>query len=60
MDFELRLERPGQLKPWLSAIVMGLAYFLGECWPSIRAQCQKKGPTRLPLPYIQQHVFLTG
>ncbi|KAG8410870.1 Protein ccc1 [Metarhizium acridum] len=35
MDFELRLERPGQLKPWLSAMVMGLAYFLGGLIPMI-------------------------
>lgn len=35
MDFELRLERPSRLKPWLSAIVMGLSYFLGEFQHSI-------------------------
>ncbi|OAQ59693.2 protein CCC1 [Pochonia chlamydosporia 170] len=35
MDFELRLERPDQIIPWLSAIVMGLAYFLGGFIPMV-------------------------
>jgi hypothetical protein len=29
MDFELKLERPKNSSGWISALVMGISYFLG-------------------------------
>lgn len=29
MDFELKLERPRWSRPWVSALTMGLSYFIG-------------------------------
>jgi predicted membrane protein (TIGR00267 family) len=50
MDFELKLECPQMSKSWISAIVMGLSYFLGGLIPMI--------------PYFIyseiQHAFLTS
>lgn len=31
MDFELKLEKPGRRQAYISALVMGLAYFIGRC-----------------------------
>lgn len=30
MDFELKLEKPALNRAWISALVMGLSYFLGK------------------------------
>lgn len=30
MDFELKLEKPALNRAWISALVMGISYFLGE------------------------------
>ncbi|KAH6951153.1 Ccc1 family [Ilyonectria sp. MPI-CAGE-AT-0026] len=35
MDFELKLERPSSSRPWISALTMGLAYFIGGLIPMI-------------------------
>jgi predicted membrane protein (TIGR00267 family) len=35
MDFELRLEKPNRSTAWISALVMGLSYFLGGIIPMI-------------------------
>ena len=35
MDFELKLEEPSSSRAWISAIVMGLSYFLGGLIPMI-------------------------
>jgi hypothetical protein len=32
MDFELKLEKPSTSAACLEGIVMGLSYFLGECF----------------------------
>jgi predicted membrane protein (TIGR00267 family) len=35
MDFELRLEKPNTSRAWISALVMGISYFLGGLIPMI-------------------------
>jgi VIT1/CCC1 family predicted Fe2+/Mn2+ transporter len=35
MDFELKLEKPRNSRAWISALVMGLSYFLGGLIPMI-------------------------
>jgi predicted membrane protein (TIGR00267 family) len=35
MDFELRLEKPKSSRAWISALSMGLSYFLGGLVPMI-------------------------
>ncbi|EHK22114.1 uncharacterized protein TRIVIDRAFT_53723 [Trichoderma virens Gv29-8] len=35
MDFELKLERPSWSRPWISALTMGMAYFIGGLIPMI-------------------------
>jgi predicted membrane protein (TIGR00267 family) len=35
MDFELKLEKPNRSTAWISALVMGLSYFLGGIIPMI-------------------------
>jgi hypothetical protein len=30
MDFELKLEKPALSRGWISALVMGISYFLGK------------------------------
>ncbi|KAF5704420.1 CCC1 [Fusarium mundagurra] len=35
MDFELKLERPSWSRPWFSALIMGLSYFIGGLIPMI-------------------------
>jgi predicted membrane protein (TIGR00267 family) len=35
MDFELKLERPHRSTAWVSALVMGVSYFLGGIVPMI-------------------------
>lgn len=35
MDFELRLEKPAVSRAWISALTMGLSYFIGGLIPMI-------------------------
>jgi predicted membrane protein (TIGR00267 family) len=35
MDFELKLEKPSRSAAWISALVMGVSYFLGGIIPMI-------------------------
>ncbi|KAK2473433.1 hypothetical protein H9L39_15608 [Fusarium oxysporum f. sp. albedinis] len=35
MDFELKLERPRWSRPWVSALTMGLSYFIGGLIPMV-------------------------
>lgn len=35
MDFELRLEKPATSRAWISALTMGLSYFIGGLIPMI-------------------------
>ncbi|KAF4416010.1 CCC1 [Fusarium acutatum] len=41
MHFKLRLEKPGSSKSWLSALFMGLSYFIGGLIPMIPYFCFK-------------------
>jgi len=35
MDFELKLEKPDRFRAWISAVTMGLSYFIGGLIPMI-------------------------
>ncbi|EXK23682.1 hypothetical protein FOMG_19557 [Fusarium oxysporum f. sp. melonis 26406] len=41
MHFKLRLEKPGSFKSWLSALFMGLSYFIGGLIPMVPYFCFK-------------------
>jgi hypothetical protein len=39
MDFELKLEKPKVSRAWVSAVMMGAAYFIGVSRPSLYPLC---------------------
>lgn len=51
MDFELKLEKPNVSRAWISAAVMGLAYFIGK-GPSARLEKHAKQSVGGLIPMI--------